>query len=353
MECGIVGLPNVGKSTLFNALVETMQAEASNYPFCTIEPNVGVVAVPDARLMALAKRDGSAKIVPTQLKFVDIAGLVRGASRGEGLGNQFLSHIRQVDANIQVVRCFGGEVTHVAGRIDPLDDILTIETELMLADLQSIEKRLTRQKKGVDDHASLLKKAQITLEQGEFASNTQWDASETPFLSKLGLVTLKPMLYVCNVSEEDLVGTSSWVQDVQAYGASRHRSVSVICNQLEAEVAGLPLLERQDFLESMGIKETGLSCLIRSAFQALGLMTFFTVGPKEAHAWTISRGSNAYDAAGVIHTDFQKGFIRAEVTSYEDYMAYGTRAKEEGKMRVEGKEALVQDGDVMFFRFNL
>lgn len=347
MNCGIIGFPNVGKSTLFNALTATASAQAANYPFCTIEPNVGTVCVPDDRLSELAKRTLSSNIIPTQLSFVDIAGLVKGASQGEGLGNQFLTHIRQVDALLHVVRCFAGDVVHVSGRVDPLDDIAIIETELMLADLQSLEKRLSK-KKQVDDQLPFLKKAYDALSNGLFASAV-WQ----PEYPQLDLLTLKPMIYICNVGEDDLRAEIEWVSKVKA--ATRGRAVLTVCNQVEAEIALLPIIDQQSFLTAMGLKETGLSQIIRTTYEVLNLITFFTAGPKEVRAWPLLKGSTAFDAAGCIHTDFQKGFIRAEVIGYADYVAHNTAqaVKEAGKMRLEGKDYIMHDGDVVMFRFNV
>ena len=352
MKCGIVGLPNVGKSTLFNALTQTAAAEASNYPFCTIEPNTGTVCVPDDRLHALAKRDGSKTIIPTQLTFVDIAGLVRGASSGEGLGNKFLGHIRNVDAIIQVVRCFKDDnITHVAGAIDPLSDIGVVETELLLADLQSLETRLGRKKK--DDHHALLVKAYAALQKGQWARTISWDASEQHDLKHLDLLTSKPVMYVCNISESN--PNMDLAARVQDYAHSVGCQSVVLCNELEAQMAQVPEQERQELLESMGMKQTGLATMVRTAYDVLGLLTFFTSGPKEVHAWTVRCGSTAPEAAGVIHTDFQKGFIRAEVVDYADYIAFPTdqKVRDEGKKRLEGKDYSVADGDVIHFLFNV
>jgi len=352
MECGIVGLPNVGKSTLFNALTATASAEAANYPFCTIEPNIGTVCVPDERLALLAEKAGSSTLVPTQLTFVDIAGLVRGASQGEGLGNQFLSHIRQVDAILQVVRCFEDEnVIHVAGKVDPLNDIETIETELMLADLQSLENRLSRKKK--DEFHPLLEKAHGALSQGRFSSEANWDEQEKKVVHRLDLLTMKPIVYICNTSENHTDETL--IDQVKAHAAPLKRPVIVVCNELESQMSVLSPQERQEFLTSLGLKETGLSQVIRAAYDILGLLTFFTAGPKEVRAWTVLKDASAFDAAGAIHTDFQRGFIRAEVISYHNYVSCSSVAKlkEEGKVRLEGKEYRVQDGDVMLFRFNV
>jgi GTP-binding protein YchF len=352
MKCGIVGLPNVGKSTLFNALTQTAAAQASNYPFCTIEPNTGTVCVPDQRLQALAERDGSRAIVPTQLTFVDIAGLVRGASSGEGLGNKFLGHIRGVDAIIQVVRCFHDDnITHVGGVIDPLSDIGVVETELLLADLQSLETRLGRKKK--EDLHPLLTKAHAALQKGQWARTIAWEASEHNDAKHLDLLTAKPVIYVCNIGESN--PDMALVARVQEYVRSVGCQSVVLCNELEAQIAQVPEQERQELLESMGMTQTGLATMVRAAYDVLGLITFFTSGPKEVHAWTVREGACAPEAAGVIHTDFQKGFIRAEVVEYADYIACGTdqAVRDEGKKRVEGKEYRVKDGDVMHFLFNV
>lgn len=360
MKCGIVGLPNVGKSTLFNALTATASAQAANFPFCTIEPNIGTVCVPDPRLQQLAKCAGSQTIIPTKLTFVDIAGLVRGASQGEGLGNQFLSHIRDVDVIIQVVRCFeNDDIIHVAGKVDPLDDIKTIETELILADMQSVEKRLGKKKP--DDMHPLLIKAQQTLDQGLFASNTSWTAAERPLLEHLNLLTLKPIIYVGNCDEslpgkrlEDIL-RDPCIARLHQHATQTQRPMLIVCNQLEAELASFDPQERQEYLATLGQPETGLDKIIRCAYDTLGLMTYFTAGPKEVRAWTVSQEATAWDAAGVIHTDFQKGFIRAEVVSFDDYVRLGSvaKAKEEGRWYSHGKEYKVQDGDVILFRFNV
>jgi ribosome-binding ATPase len=361
-NCGIVGLPNVGKSTLFNALTETAAAEAANYPFCTIEPNVGRVAVPDSRLEVLAKLADSQKIIPTQLEFVDIAGLVRGASRGEGLGNKFLAHIREVDAIAHVLRCFeDGNVTHVEGSIDPVRDAETVETELMLADLDSLERRvLATQKKakGNDPEA----KAQLpvmepvleALREGKSARTVAFPPEQQKILHGLGLITSKPVLYVCNV-EEASAGTGNVYSNKVAEFAKAQGAVSVVISAaIEAEVSQLAEeSEKKEFLESLGLSETGLARVIRAGYALLGLLTFFTVGPKETHAWTVARGSKAPQAAGAIHSDFEKGFIRAETISYDDFVAAGSEAavKEQGKMRLEGSDYFVQDGDIFHFRF--
>lgn len=359
-NCGIVGLPNVGKSTLFNALLATQAAEAANYPFCTIEPNVGRVSVPDPRLQQLATVAGSAQIIPTQLEFVDIAGLVRGASKGEGLGNQFLSHIREVDAIIYMLRCFkDDDITHVEGRIDPLADAEIIETELVLADLESLEKRLPalQKKKGDKDAAAqgeLMEKVLKIVASGAPArAYKPVDDAERKIFRQLQLLTSKPVLYVCNVDE----ASAGMGNDYSAQVATKIQAPQVIiAAKIESEVAQLGSDgEKAEFLEALGLKETGLTRLVRAGYSLLDLITFFTVGPKEARAWTISRGALAPQAAGVIHTDFEKGFIRAEVIACNDYLTLGGEqgAKEAGKLRLEGKDYLVTDGDVMHFRFNV
>jgi GTP-binding protein YchF len=359
-KCGIVGLPNVGKSTLFNALTATAAAEAANYPFCTIEPNVGRVGVPDPRLQELARLAGSAKIIPTQLEFVDIAGLVRGASRGEGLGNQFLGHIREVDAIVHVVRCFeNSDITHVEGDIDPLRDIEVIETELMLADLESLEKRLPALEKKLrvkDSQAlvqfPLMERALKLLREGKPASLVQCAPEEKEELQRLQLITTKPILYVCNVAEEDAVTGNRFTEQVKAKG----NPMALISAAIEAEVSSLESEEEKiEFLQSLGLQETGLARVIREGYALLNLLTFFTIGPKEAHAWTVEKGAKAPQAAGVIHSDFERGFICAETTSYADYVAHQGEqgAKAAGKLRLEGRDYLVQDGDVFHFRFNV
>ncbi len=358
---GIVGLPNVGKSTLFNALTQTAAAEAANYPFCTIEPNVGEVGVPDERLEKLAGIAGSKEIIPTRLTFVDIAGLVRGASKGEGLGNQFLSHIREVDAVAYVLRCFeDGDITHVEGRIDPLADAETVETELMLADLESCEKRFTniekRAKSGDKDakaQAALIEKALVLLREGKPARLAQITPEEEPGWRMLQLLTAKPVLYVCNVDEASAKDGNAHSAKVIERAKAEGAEAVVISAKIESELAGLDAAERDAFLDDLGLEEPGLNRLIRAGYKLLGLVTYFTVGPKEARAWTITCGTKAPQAAGVIHTDFEKGFIRAETIAYDDYVALNgeTGAKEAGKMRLEGKEYIVQDGDVVHFRF--
>ena len=360
-KCGIVGLPNVGKSTLFNALTETAAAQAANYPFCTIEPNVGEVAVPDTRLDVLAKLAKSVQIVPTRLTFVDIAGLVRGASKGEGLGNQFLANIREVDAIIHVVRCFvDTDVTHVEGKIDPIADIETIETELMLADLDSLEKRvdaLEKKAKGNDKEAKetldLITRALVLLREGKPARLTERKPEEEKLFHSLGLLTSAPVLYACNVDEASAAGGNEFSRRVEARAKEEGAVAVVISAKIESEIALLPAAERADYLAAVGLTETGLDRLVRAGYALLHLVTYFTAGPKETRAWTITQGTKAPQAAGVIHTDFEKGFIRAETIGYDDYIANRGEngAKEAGKMRLEGKDYVVADGDVMHFRF--
>ncbi len=360
-KCGIVGLPNVGKSTLFNALTETAAAQAANYPFCTIEPNVGEVAVPDPRLDELAKLAKSAEIVPTRLTFVDIAGLVRGASKGEGLGNQFLAAIREVDAIAHVVRCFeDSDVTHVEGKIDPVADIETIETELMLADLDSLEKRvdaLEKKAKGNDKEAKetldLVQRSLALLREGKPARALAHKPEEEKAFHALGLITSLPVLYVCNVEEASAATGNDYSRQVEARAKQEDAGSVVISAKIESEIAVLPPAERADYLEAVGLKEPGLNRLIRAGYELLHLVTFFTAGPKESRAWTVTRGARAPQAAGTIHTDFEKGFIRAETIGYDDYIASSGEAgaKEAGKMRLEGKDYVVADGDVMHFRF--
>ena len=363
-RCGIVGLPNVGKSTLFNALTETAAAQAANYPFCTIEPNVGRVAVPDERLHRIAEIAKSAQRLETQIEFVDIAGLVRGASKGEGLGNQFLANIREVDAIVHVLRCFeGGDVTHVEGRVDSIADAETVETELMLADLDSLERRVPNLVKKAQQgdkeakiEASVLSQALDLLRASKPARLTKpKDVEEAKALQRAQLLTAKPVLYVCNVDEGDAANGNEHSQRVFDKAASEGAKAVVVSAAIEAEIATLPEEERQAFLADLGLEETGLTRVIRAGYELLGLITFFTAGPKESRAWTVHRGAKAPEAAGEIHTDFERGFIRAETIAYDDYIALGgeTGAKDAGKMRAEGKEYVVQDGDVLLFRFNL
>jgi hypothetical protein len=363
-KCGIVGLPNVGKSTLFNALTATQAAEAANYPFCTIEPNVGRVAVPDARLDTLAKLAKSDKIVPTQLEFVDIAGLVQGASKGEGLGNQFLGHIREVDAIAHVLRCFeDDDITHVSGSVDPLRDAEIIDTELMLADLESQEKRLPnlqkKAKSGDKDaaaEAAIVERVVKALQDGKPARALSISNEERPIFNRLQLLTAKPVMYVCNVAESEAATGNAQTAKVEAMAKAQGATSVVISAAIESEVSQLSeASEKQEFLETLGLKETGLARVIASGYALLDLVTFFTVGPKEARAWTVRRGAKAPEAAGVIHTDFEKGFIRAETIAYPDYVAGGgeSGARDAGKLRLEGKEYVTQDGDIFHFRFNV
>ncbi len=360
-KCGIVGMPNVGKSTLFNALTQTAAAQAANYPFCTIEPNLGEVAVPDPRLEALAKIANSAEIIPTRLTFVDIAGLVRGASKGEGLGNQFLAYIREVDAVAHVLRCFeDSDITHVEGKIDPVADAATVETELMLADLDSLEKRadaLQKKAKGGDKESilalELMNRAMALLAEGRPARLVERKDEEESAFRMLGLITAKPVLYVCNVDEGSATTGNQFSKKVEEKAKAEGALSVVISAKIESEIAVLPINERTEYLQAVGLKEPGLDRLIRAGYELLHLVTFFTAGPKEARAWTIARGTRAQQAAGVIHSDFEKGFIRAETIAYKDYVALKGEAgaREAGKLRLEGKDYVVADGDVLHFRF--
>ena len=363
-NCGIVGLPNVGKSTLFNALTETAAAEAANYPFCTIEPNTGRVAVPDPRLDALAALAKSQNTIPTQLEFVDIAGLVRGASKGEGLGNQFLGNIREVDAIAHLLRCFeDSDITHVNGDVDPLRDAQTVDTELMLADIDSIERRMTalvKKSRGGDAGSKadllLLEKLLSRLADGKPARGADCLTDvEQKRLPQLQLLTSKPVLYVCNVAESEAATGNSYSQKVADMAATQQAGHVIVSAAIEAEISQLDASDKGEFLAELGLEEAGLTRLIRAGYGLLDLLTFFTVGPKEARAWTVANGATAPQAAGVIHTDFQRGFIRAETISYHDYIAYNgeTGAKDAGKFRIEGAEYKVADGDVFHFRFNV
>ena len=363
-RCGIVGLPNVGKSTLFNALTETQAAQAANYPFCTIEPNVGQVAVPDARLDEVARIAGSAKIIPTQLAFVDIAGLVKGASKGEGLGNQFLGNIREVDAIVHVLRCFeNDDIQHVDNKVDPVSDADTVETELMLSDLESLEKRVpAAQKKAAQGDkdakllVSVLQPALDLLRDSKPARLARpGDEEELRVFNQAQLLTAKPVLYVCNVDEDSAAKGNAFSEQVFAKAKAEGAEAVIVSAAIESELVGMDAEDRIVFLEEMGLHETGLARVIRAGYELLHLITFFTVGPKEARAWTVHRGAKAPQAAGEIHSDFEKGFIRAETIAYDDYVALGgeTAAKDAGKLRQEGKEYVVQDGDVLHFRFNV
>jgi ribosome-binding ATPase len=363
-KCGIVGLPNVGKSTLFNALTETAAAQAANYPFCTIEPNIGNVAVPDPRLQAIAKIGGSAKIIETQLGFVDIAGLVRGASKGEGLGNQFLGNIREVDAIVHVLRCFeDDDIQHVENKIDPISDAETVETELMLSDLESLEKRVPNlQKKAAQGDkeakasAAVLGRALDLLREGKPARLVvPADPEEERLFAQAQLITAKPVLYVCNVEEASAAGGNAYSARVFEKAKAEGAEAVVVSAAIEADIVTMPVEDRGEFLTDLGLTETGLTRVIRAGYELLHLITFFTVGPKEARAWTVYKGAKAPNAAGAIHTDFEKGFIRAETMAYADYVAHNGEAgaREAGKWRSEGKDYDVKDGDIMLFRFNV
>ncbi len=360
-NCGIVGLPNVGKSTIFNALTSSTGAEAANYPFCTIEPNTGIVAVPDERLQIITNISKSEKIIPTSVEFVDIAGLVKGASEGEGLGNQFLSHIRAVDAIVHVVRCFDDEnVTHVEGSVNPKRDVELIETELLLSDLSSVEKRLERVQKTLKtgnketkllyDNLLIAKKY---LDEGKLLN--QLSGSDYEAVRDLDLITSKPVVFVGNVSEDDISGSSPYIASLREVANERNSQIVILSGQVESELSQLSQEEKIEFLSALGLKESGLERLANTAYGILDLITFFTSGPKETRAWTIKSGTNAVDAAGEIHTDISRGFIKAEVISYADFVNCGgeAKSKEKGKLRIEGKTYLMQDGDIVHFRFNV
>jgi GTP-binding protein YchF len=363
-RCGIVGLPNVGKSTLFNALTETQAAQAANYPFCTIEPNIGNVGVPDPRLDKLASIAGSQKIIPTQLGFVDIAGLVRGASKGEGLGNQFLGNIREVDAIVHVLRCFeNADIQHVDNKVDPISDAETVETELMLSDLESLEKRVpAAQKKAAQGDkeakitASVLGQALDLLREGKPARLTvPKDDEEARVFSQAQLLTAKPVLYVCNVEEEAAATGNDFSARVFEKAKAEGANAVIVSAAIEADIVTMPVEDRAEFLAALGLEEAGLAKIIRAGYELLHLLTFFTVGPKEARAWTVHAGAKAPEAAGEIHSDMQRGFIRAETIAYDDFVTLGgeTAARDAGKLRQEGKEYVVRDGDVMHFKFNV
>lgn len=362
LRAGIVGLPNVGKSTLFNALVANAKADAANFPFCTIEPNVGVVAVPDERLAVLSEISTSASIVPTRVEFVDIAGLVAGASQGEGLGNKFLANIREVDAIVHVVRCFDDEnIIHVSGSVGPGRDIEVINLELGLADLSQVERRMDRVKKmarsskDAQHELEILEKIQGVLNEGQPARQVELEPEDEAIIRPLGLLSRKPIIYAANVSEDDLAIGNPWVEEVRAIAAQEAAQVVIVSAQVESELVEIPEADRADFLAALGVEEGGLRSLIRATYELLGLQTYFTTGPQETRAWTIQIGTKAPQAAGVIHTDFERGFIRAETVAYADLVSHGSMnaAKEKGLVRSEGKEYVVKEGDVMLFRFNV
>lgn len=362
LRAGIVGLPNVGKSTLFNALVANAKAEAANFPFCTIEPNVGIVSVPDERLNVLAKISSAKQIVPARVEFVDIAGLVKGASKGEGLGNQFLSHIREVDAIVHVVRCFeNDDIIHVAGSVDPARDIEIINLELGLADLAQVERRIERTRKQARTNKegqielALLETLAAALNEGKSVRQLSLTEEEAEIIKPLELLTVKPIIYGANVSEDDLATGNEYVEKVRKIASDENAQVVIVSAQVESELVELPEEERGEFLASLGVEEGGLKSLIRATYTLLGLRTYFTSGEKETRAWTIHAGMSAPQAAGVIHTDFERGFIRAETVAYNDLVTSGSMngAKEKGLVRSEGKEYIVQEGDVMLFRFNV
>lgn len=362
LRAGIVGLPNVGKSTLFNAVVANAKAQAANYPFCTIEPNVGTVAVPDDRLKVLADISKSEEIIPARVEFVDIAGLVKGASQGEGLGNKFLANIREVDAIVHVVRCFDDDdIIHVSGSVDPARDVEVINLELGLADLDQIDRRIDRSRKQArtskeaQQEVEILERLSAALNEGKSARQVVLNEEEELIVKPLGLLSRKPVIYACNVSEDDLATGNEWVEQVRKFAAQENAQVVVISAQVESELIELPEEDRADFLASLGVEEGGLKSLIRATYALLGLQTYFTTGPKETRAWTIRAGMLAPQAAGVIHTDFERGFIRAETVAYKDLVELGSMnaAKEKGLVRSEGKEYTVQEGDVMLFRFNV
>ncbi|HEY9623172.1 MAG TPA: redox-regulated ATPase YchF [Crinalium sp.] len=362
LTAGIVGLPNVGKSTLFNALVANAKAQAANFPFCTIEPNTGIVAVPDERLTVLAGISSSVEIIPARVEFVDIAGLVKGASKGEGLGNQFLANIREVDAIVHVVRCFDNDdIIHVSGSVDPVRDIEIINLELALADVAQIDRRIDRTRKQAraskeaQTELPILEKLSAVLNEGKAARLVTLTEEEEELIKPLGLLTRKPVIYAANVSEDDLATGNDWVEQVRAIAAQENAQVVLVSAQVESELVELSEEERVDFLESLGVQEGGLKSLIRATYDLLGLRTYFTTGPKETRAWTIHAGMLAPQAAGVIHSDFERGFIRAETVAYQDLVTLGSMnaAKEKGLVRSEGKDYVVQEGDVMLFRFNV